>query len=102
MELAGEWLATHTSKLPRVIFKSVPSKAIGKTTKESLQSGLFLGYIALVDGLLDRLAQEMRIRPLVVVTGGLASLIGPHLKTVARIAPDLTLEGLRIIWERNT
>jgi type III pantothenate kinase len=108
LELAGEWLATHTAKLPRVTFQSVPSKAIGKTTKESLQSGLFWGYIGLVEGLLHRLTMEMtglpagrQVRPLVVVTGGLSSLIGPHLKTPARIAPDLTLEGLRMIWEKN-
>jgi type III pantothenate kinase len=101
LELAGEWLATHTAKLPRVAFESAPAKAIGKTTKESLQSGLFWGYIALVEGLLQRLTKEMRVRPVVVITGGLSSLIGPHIKAVTRIAPDLTLEGLRLIWERN-
>jgi type III pantothenate kinase len=101
LELAGEWLATHTAKLPRVAFQSAPTKAIGKTTKESLQSGLFWGYISLVEGLLHRLTSEMGGRPLVVVTGGLSPLIGPHLKTTSRIAPDLTLEGLRLIWEMN-
>jgi type III pantothenate kinase len=101
LELAGEWLATHTAKLPRVAFQSAPVKAIGKTTKESLQSGLFWGYIALVDGLLQRLTREMGVVPVVVITGGLASLIGPHIKKATRIAPDLTLDGLRLIWERN-
>jgi len=101
MELAGEWLATHTAKLPRVTFQSIPSKAIGKTTKESLQSGLFWGYIGLVEGLLQRLTLEMRVSPLVIVTGGLSTLIGPHLKTKSRIVPDLTLEGLRLIWEKS-
>jgi type III pantothenate kinase len=101
MELAGEWLATHTAKLPRVAFQKAPERVMGKTTKESLQSGLFYGYIALVEGLLDRLAKEMRARPLVVVTGGLSVLIGPHIKAVSHIAPDLTLEGLRLIWEQN-
>ena len=121
MELAGEWLATHTAKLPRVTFHPPPPEglrrvsaeasakadnpfpypAIGKTTKESLQSGLFWGYISLVDGLLQRLTREMGGRPTVIVTGGLSSLIGPHLKGVSRIAPDLTLEGLRLVWERN-
>jgi len=101
LELAGEWLATHTAKLPRVAFQSAPAKAIGKTTKESLQSGLFWGYIALVEGLLQRLRKEMSGSPVVVITGGLSSLIGPHVKTATRIAPDLTLEGLRLIWEMN-
>ena len=101
MELAGEWLATHTAKLPRVTFHSAPLRAIGRTTKESLQSGLFLGYIALVDGLLQRLTKEMQGRPMVVLTGGLSSLIGPHIQTACRIEPDLTLTGLRLIWEKN-
>ena len=60
MELAGEWLATHTAKLPRVTFQSAPTKAIGKTTKESLQSGLFWGYISLVGGLLHRLTRDRK------------------------------------------
>jgi type III pantothenate kinase len=101
MELAGEWLATHTAKLPRVTFKSVPTKAIGKTTKESLQSGLFWGYISLVGGLLHRLTREMGGHPMVVATGGLSPVLGPHLKEVSKILPALTLDGLRMIWERN-
>jgi len=101
MELAGEWLATHTAKLPRVTFQSVPSKAIGKTTKESLQSGLFWGYIALVEGLLHRLTMEMGGQPMIVVTGGLSTVIGPHLKGKTHIAADLTLDGLRMIWDKS-
>ncbi len=101
MELAGEWLATHTAKLPRVTFQSTPSKAIGKTTKESLQSGLFWGYIGLVGGLLLRITREMGGHPIIVATGGLSPVLGPHLKTVTRILPHLTLDGLRMIWERQ-
>jgi len=101
LELAAEWLATHTAKLPRVTFLEAPPKAVGKTTKESLQSGLFWGYIALVEGLLHRLTKEMRVQPLVVATGGLSPVIGPHIKEVSRVLPNLTLEGLRLIWERN-
>jgi len=101
LELAGEWLATHTAKLPRVAFQTVPTKAIGKTTRESLQSGLFWGYISLVEGLLHRLTSEMRVSPIVVLTGGLSPVIGPHIKSVTCIAPDLTLDGLRLIWENN-
>jgi type III pantothenate kinase len=101
LELAGEWLATHTAKLPRVTFQSAPTKAIGKTTKESLQSGLFWGYISLVEGLLHRLTQEMGGKPIIVATGGLSPLLGPHLKSVSNILPNLTLDGLRMIWERQ-
>jgi type III pantothenate kinase len=101
LESAGEWLATHTAKLPHVAFRSAPTHAMGRTTKESLQSGLFYGYIGLVEGLLKRLAQEMEARPVVVVTGGLASLMGPHLSWPSEINPNLTLEGLCLIWDQN-
>jgi len=108
LELAGEWLASHTAKLPRITFNSAPVRAIGKTTKESLQSGLFFGYIALVEGLLQRLTKEMQampagrqVRPFVVATGGLSLVIGPRIKAVSRVLPNLTLDGLRLIWEKN-
>jgi len=101
LEIAAEGLATHTAKLPRVTFEEAPAHALGKTTKESLQSGLFWGYIGLVEGLLQRLTKEMGGKPKLVATGGLSSLIGPHLKHNIRIMPELTLEGLRLIWERN-
>ena len=100
LELAQEALAAHAAKLPRVPFE-VPQRVMGKTTKESLQSGLFFGYIALVEGMLQRLMKEMRGRPKVIATGGLSTVIGPRIKPVARILPALTLDGLRIIWERN-
>ena len=110
MELAGEWLATHTAKLPRVTFEAAPAKAIGKTTRESLQSGLFWGYISLVEGLLERMRKEMAPpprgggvggEPKVVATGGLSTVLGPHLKSVSAILPNLTLDGLRMIWEHQ-
>ncbi len=101
LEIAAEGLATHTAKLPRVTFQEAPTRALGKTTIESLQSGLFWGYIGLVEGLLNRLTKEMSTKPRLIATGGLSSLIGPHLKHKIRIMPDLTLEGLRLIWELN-
>src|SRR6185312_5869791 len=54
LELASEWLATHTAKIPRVVFQAAPRRALGRTTRESLQNGLFWGYIGLVEGLLRR------------------------------------------------
>lgn len=101
MELAGEWLAGHTAKLPKVTFQAAPRKALGQTTKESLQSGLFWGYIGLVEGLLQRLTRELGTKPTVIATGGLSTLLGPHIKACQHILPDLTLEGLRLIWEMN-
>jgi type III pantothenate kinase len=101
LEMAGDALASRTAKLPKVAFHQAPKRALGRTTKESLQSGLFWGYIGLVEGLLKRLKQEMQKNPLVIVTGGLAPLIGPHVKGVQHIAPDLTLHGLYLVWELN-
>lgn len=101
MELAGEWLSEHTAKLPRVVFQEAPRQAMGRTTKESLQSGLFWGYIGLTEGLLRRLKLEMKGSPMVIITGGLSVVVGPHLKGPVQILPDLTLQGLRIIWSLN-
>jgi len=101
IQMAGDALAERTAKLPRVIFTKAPKKAMGRTTKESLQSGLFWGYIGLVEGLLRQLKKEMAGSPVLIVTGGLAPVIGPHLSGVTRIAPELTLEGLRILWHQN-
>ena len=100
LELAHEALTARAAKLPRVPF-GVPKNVLGKTTKESLQSGLFYGYIALVEGVLQRLVKDMRGTPKIVATGGLSTVIGPRIKMVKHIQPALTLEGLRIIWERN-
>jgi type III pantothenate kinase len=100
LEIANEALAARTAKLPRVNFE-VPKKVLGTTTKESLQSGLYFGYIALVEGVLTRLSREMRGSPKVIATGGLSSVIGPKIKSMNHIRPALTLEGLQILWERN-
>ncbi|OGR92307.1 MAG: hypothetical protein A2992_06655 [Elusimicrobia bacterium RIFCSPLOWO2_01_FULL_59_12] len=100
LEIAHDALAARAAKLSRVPFE-VPRRVLGKTTKESLQSGLFFGYIALVEGVLQRLMKEMRVRPKIIATGGLSRIIGPRLKPAARVMPTLTLEGLRIVWERS-
>jgi len=100
LEIAMDVLAERTSKLPKVTFQ-IPSTVMGKTTKQSLQSGLYWGYIALVEGLLTRLKSELKMKPLIIATGGLSTVIGPHLKGGCHIEPDLTLHGLRLIWELN-
>jgi type III pantothenate kinase len=100
LQIAHDALTQRTAKLSKVPF-DIPDKVLGRTTKESLQSGLFFGYIALVEGMLQRLVKEMRGSPKIVATGGLSTVIGPRLKEMTRIMPALTLDGLRIIWERN-
>jgi type III pantothenate kinase len=74
---------------------------IGTTTVGSLQSGLYYGYLGLVDGILERLLEEMGGETTVVATGGLAALIGKGSKYIKHVDDLLTLDGLRLIWERN-
>jgi type III pantothenate kinase len=74
---------------------------IAKTTAASLQSGLVYGFAGQVDGIVERIRGELGVDAQTVATGGLADLIVPHARTLERIDPFLTLEGLRVVWDRN-
>jgi type III pantothenate kinase len=100
VNVSAEALFERASKLPRVEIAR-PPQVIAKTTVNSMQSGIFYGYVGLVDGIVTRMQQEVRDEPLVVATGGLARVMAEHSDTISRVEPDLTLEGLRIIYERN-
>ncbi|MBI5670214.1 MAG: type III pantothenate kinase [Chloroflexi bacterium] len=99
--IAHDALVTHTAKLHKVDLCPPPSP-IGTNTIHAMQSGIFWGYVALVEGLVGRIKQAMNDDPIkVIATGGLAPLFNQHTNVIETIAPELTLDGLRIIYEMN-
>ena len=98
--ISVEALFQRASKLPRVELVR-PKQVIGKNTVGSMQSGIVFGYVGLVDGLVERIRREYTKPPRVIATGGLAHLIAPESSTIERVDDDLTLDGLRILHERN-
>ncbi len=98
--ISADALFEHTARLPRVDIRK-PHRVLATNTVNSLQSGLYYGYLGLIDGILERLLAEMGPNVTVVATGGLASLMGGGSKYIREVDDLLTLEGLRIIYERN-
>lgn len=99
LEISAEALFARAAKLPRIELVA-PDHVIGKGTVDSMQAGLVLGYAGLVEGLTRRVLEELGPGK-VIATGGLAHVMAGHTTVFDTIDDDLTLKGLRLLWERN-
>ena len=102
INISAEALFQRAARLPRVDVRKPPS-VIGRTTVTSMQSGLFFGYVSMVDGIVARMRAELDggDRAPCIATGGMAEILAGETTVIERVEPDLTLQGLRIIWARN-
>lgn len=100
VNLAADALFTHTAKLARVDIQRPPS-VIGRNTPHAMQSGLLFGYVSMVEGMVARFRKELGEDMKVIATGGLSEIVAKETSVIDVIAPWLTLDGLRIIWEMN-
>jgi type III pantothenate kinase len=100
VQISADALFQRAARLPRIDVKK-PANVIGRTTVAAMESGLFYGYVGMVEGLVRRMDKELGGNSLCVATGGLAEVIAPETPLIQHVDPDLTLQGLRIVWERN-
>jgi type III pantothenate kinase len=100
IEISMDALFARAARLVDVDY-AAPETVIGKTTVSALQSGLVYGFAGQVDGIVGRIREELGVEAGVVATGGLADLVAPHSRTIERVDPFLTLEGLRLVWTLN-
>lgn len=99
--ISAEALTQKTAKLPQVNL-SMPAKIVGRSTVECIQSGLYYGYIGLVKEILHRIKNEMNDDNIkVIATGGLSYLMVKEMEDIESVIPELTLEGIKIIWEKE-
>ena len=101
VEISMDALFARAARLTKVPF-TAPERVIGKTTVSALQSGLVYGFAGQVDAIVVRIRDELEAPAApAIATGGLAELIAPHSQSITVLDPELTLHGLRLVWERN-
>ncbi len=101
IEVSMDALFARAARLPKVPFVA-PERVISQTTVAALQSGLVYGFAGQVDAIVERIRAELEAPEApVIATGGLADLIAPHSHTITVVDPELTLQGLRLVWLRN-
>ena len=100
IQISADALFARAAKLPRVEITK-PAKVVGRNTVHSMQSGIIYGYVGLVDGMVERLREELGYPCRVLATGGFATVVAPLSKVIDDVEPILTLTGLRLLYERN-
>jgi type III pantothenate kinase len=100
IQISADALFQRAAKLPRIEVRK-PAQVIGKTTVTSMQSGLFFGYVGMVEGLVGRMRAALGGKAYCLATGGLADVIASETDAIEAVDRDLTLTGLRMVWERN-
>lgn len=102
VEISADALFERAVKLPRVDLRR-PESLIGRTTRTSIQSGLFFGYVAMIEGIIDRMRRTLSAdrSSICVATGGLAAKFAAEMNIIDHVNQELTLIGLRLVWERN-
>jgi type III pantothenate kinase len=98
--ISADALFQRAARLPRIDVRK-PGTVIGRTTVGALESGLFFGYVGMVEGLVRRMSAELGGNAICIATGGLATVIAPETGLIEHVDVDLTLQGLRLVWERN-
>ncbi|HEY2906236.1 MAG TPA: type III pantothenate kinase [Vicinamibacterales bacterium] len=100
VQISADALFQRAARLPRIDVRK-PPQVVGRTTVGAMESGLFYGYVGMIEGLVRRMGDELGGNALCVATGGLADIIAPETSLIQHVDPDLTLHGLRIVWDRN-
>ena len=100
VQISADALFQRAARLPRIDVRK-PATIVGRTTVGAMESGLFYGYVGMVEGLVRRMTDELGGHAVCVATGGLADVIAPETPLIQHVDADLTLHGLRIVWERN-